>query len=387
MPSPTRTLSPAAARRIIAEHAFPRDTRDRVGAEIEWFQAPRPGAERLTVPELRSLLPDRLPSGSTPTFEPGGQVEISTRPCTDVATVCDAAAADAGVVRAALAEHGIDLLAAGFDPAAPTELQTDEARYVAMRAYFDRANGAGGRMMCQTAAIHVNVDAGADAEGARRWRAAHATGPALLAAFANSPSDGWRSARMGAWLHIDRTRTDPATNGAAHPAAWAGYAMRANVMFVRDASAYRPVDGDLPLERWVSDGHPLGYPTEDDVRYHLTTLFPPIRAHGWLELRYLDMLPDPWWRVAVAVSAALVCDPDAAAAAESACAGTESRWREAARDGLRDPKLLDAARRCIDVAIGALDGELRDLTEAFRERFTSRGSDPGTLASTIEEMA
>ena len=77
-----------------------------------------------------------------------------------------------------------------------------------MREYFDRYGAAGGRMMCGSAAIHVNVDAGTDDEGRRRWHVAHLLGPTLLAAFANSPvvedgPTGYKSSRMLSWLQLD----------------------------------------------------------------------------------------------------------------------------------------------------------------------------------------
>ena len=72
---------------------------------------------------------------------------------------------------------------------------------------------------------------------------------------------------------------------------------------------YVPLGDTLLRARdWVEAGHPLGFPTADDLAYHLTTLFPPVRPKGWLELRMIDALPDPWWRVPVAVAAAWIDD-------------------------------------------------------------------------------
>ena len=59
-----------------------------------------------------------------------------------------------------------------------------------MQAYFDSLNNAGRTMMCNTAALQVNVCLG-EARMVDRWRLAHALGPTLIASFANSPlSDG-----------------------------------------------------------------------------------------------------------------------------------------------------------------------------------------------------
>jgi glutamate--cysteine ligase len=137
----------------------------------------------------------------------------------------------------------------------------------------------------------------------------------------------------------------------------------------------------LPFARWIDEGHELGYPTTDDLAYHLTTLFPPIRPHGWLELRMLDMVPDPWWRVAVAVTTALLYDEDAAGRAEATVEAAEGLWLDAARSGLAHPKLQAAAMDIFDAAIEALDRIGCDpVTEAavgdYADRYVGRGRSP-----------
>ena len=170
-------------------------------------------------------------------------------------------------------------------------------------------------MMRSTAAVQVNVDLGDPAEGERRWRLAHDIGPVLIAAFANSPlahgrPTGWRSTRLAVWFTVDPGRTAPVLSTTSGPPSWADYALAARVMFVRDAEhASQPPGRDLPFAAWIAAGHPLGWPTPEDLQYHLTTLFPPVRPRGWLELRMIDSVPDPWWRVAAAVASTLVTDP------------------------------------------------------------------------------
>jgi glutamate--cysteine ligase len=293
---------------------------------------------------------------------------------------------DTNAVRAALKPHGIELTANGIDPHRPLRLCTDEPRYVSMKAYFDGANHAGAHMMCTTAAVHVNVDAGSDAAGSRRWKLAHQIGPMLVAAFANSPivqgrPSGWLSSRMGAWLAIDSTRSKPALNGADPRDAWASYALRANVMFLRTQPRYRPLQEPLTFESWINDGHELGHPTAEDLAYHLTTLFPPVRPRGWLELRMIDMVPDPWWRVAAAVTTALVCHDKASAIADEATKDTADMWYEAARYGLRHPLMRDSAQKCFGVAIEALDDIGSDQKSSsaasdYFDHYVSRGRCP-----------
>src|SRR5581483_9061457 len=106
-------------------------------------------------------------------------------------------------------------------------------------------------------------------------------------------------------------------------------------MLIRVAEdAFVPVVTPLSFGQWMAQGHQLGWPTFDDLHYHVTTLFPPVRAKGWLELRMIDALQDPWWRVALAVSAALLDTPDAGERVDAITATVVGRWEEAARLGL-----------------------------------------------------
>jgi glutamate--cysteine ligase len=236
-----------------------------------------------------------------------------------------------------------------------------------MEAYFDGLGGDGRRMMRETASVQVNVDAD---EGG--WRLLHSLAPVLAAMFANSPGPGRRSDRLGVWLRLDRTRCAP-VGGSSMAAAWVDYALAARVMFVRAGpAAYAPVDGPMTLADWVCSGHPLGYPTADDVAYHLTTLFPPVRPRGWLELRFLDALPSPWWQAAVAITAALLDDPGASAVAALACRGAAELWSEAAQFGVSHPLLGDAADACVRAALPVVDPALAPVVADFAERYTFR---------------
>ena len=96
---------------------------------------------------------------------------------------------------------------------------------------------------------------------------------------------------------------------------------------------------------------PLIFPTTEDLAYHLTTLFPPVRPRGWIEIRMIDALPDPWWRVPVAVVAAVLDDDDV----EARCRPVAGAWRSAATHGLLDPRLGDAARALAAATLRRLD--------------------------------
>ena len=86
----------------------------------------------------------------------------------------------------------------------------------------------------------------------------------------------------------------------------------------------------------------------------------------------------------LAVTAALLDDPNAAAVAESATrdlAATPRLWERAARDALTDPELAAAARELFVAAYAALARqgvarELRDAVADYTERYVLRGRCP-----------
>ncbi|HEX9776306.1 MAG TPA: ergothioneine biosynthesis glutamate--cysteine ligase EgtA [Actinomycetota bacterium] len=389
MPLPTATLTDQDARALIEERCITVTAGHRVGAEVEWFPVRGDDlSEPVDHATVRSLIEATpLRAGCRITYEPGGQLELSSPPLAGSAEVCEHVRADAGAVRAALATAGIATAGFGFDPFRTAERVVDAPRYRAMEAFFDADGPHGRQMMRSTAAVQVNLDAGGAGEADRRWRLANAIAPMLGAAFANSPlargrPTGWRSTRLGTWWQMDRGRTWPAVSDAGIANDWARYALSARVMMIRDrVDEYTPVVTPMTFGRWIAQGHPLGYPTEDDLVYHLTTLFPPVRVRGWLELRFFDALPDPWWEAAVAVPAALLDDPDASIRAEEACGPAADLWYAAARSGLDHPVLVAAANDCFRAALDAIPSVgptagTHEVVREFADRYVSRARTP-----------
>jgi len=158
------------------------------------------------------------------------------------------------------------------------------------------------------------------------------------------------------------------------------------------------VRASVPFRDWASGAVRLGgrLPTAADLDVHLTTLFPPVRLRGYLELRYLDMCPPRWWPAVAAAAATLMDDPVAADLAAEATEPTAGRWRDAARAGLTDPPLAAAARRCLEIAagrapagLGGAVGDLAALVESGRcpgDLLAARIAEIGPRAA-FEELA
>lgn len=360
----------------------------RVGAELEWLVARRDDPRSVVPLEDLSFLLDRaapFPGASRVTLEPGGQVELSSVPAADLQGCHAVLSEDVRHLRSTLEAAGLVLVPSGIDPERPSVRQLHEPRYDAMAAYFDSlSHGLGPVMMASTAAIQVNLDAGADASDvARRWQLLHAVGPALSAAFANSPrrnghSTGWKSTRQAVWLKLDPRRTLAPAWGEDPVAAWTAYALEAPVMMLRTGNGPWVAAPGFTFGEWVS-GRVAGLsePTEEDLAYHLTTLFPPVRPRGWFEVRYLDAQAPEWWPVPVAVLATLLKHPPRASAAAEACEPVAGAWVRAARHGLDDAAMARSALGVFEAVVDAVeDAVLRETVGRFIDRYVGRGRCP-----------
>ncbi|MFD3531051.1 ergothioneine biosynthesis glutamate--cysteine ligase EgtA [Streptomyces sp. NPDC058664] len=376
-----------------------------VGVELEWL-VHELRDPRLPVPPPRLAAAHdavrSLPLVSALTFEPGGQLELSSRPAGSLMECLDSLAADLRSVRSALGSLGLTLSGYGVDPwNAPRGRVLHEPRYDAMEAALDRTGPAGRAMMCESASVQICLDAGVEEPGPlgyhRRWRLAHLVGAVLVAAFANSPlhggrRTGWRSTRQALWTDLDPLRALAPPPDGEPRAEWATHVLDTPVMCVRADEGPWDVPEGLTFRDWLRTGLPR--PADaDDLRYHMTTLFPPVRPRGHLELRMVDAQPGrDGWMVPVAVTTAVFDDPEAAETvyravkplAERAGAGPAPRnplWLAAARDGLADPELHAAARAVFAAALEALprigaSEELRRSVAAFHERYVIPGSCP-----------
>jgi glutamate--cysteine ligase len=353
-------LSAAAAEAFVARTCFKTGPPSLVGVELEWLlHDPRDLAAPVPSSRLDGLLSPDDVQGALST-EPGGQQELSSRPHRTLGGCLTETAADLVVMRAAAARGGLRLTGLGVDPVRPSVRVVDSPRYAAMERFF-AADGIDGRtMMCSTASVQVCLDAGTEGDGADgykdRWHALHALIPVLVAAFANSPlregcPTGWRCTRQRVWAGIDPSRTTAPPADCADPReAWVRHALAARVLAVRceDGNPWTVQDG-LTFRGWLAGEGPRP-PTEADLAYHLTTLFPPVRPHGFYELRVLDAQRGDDWSVVATVVTALLEDHAARDAALAAAEPVRDSLLAAARDALADPELAKAAAGCFEAA-------------------------------------
>ncbi|MGW7674201.1 ergothioneine biosynthesis glutamate--cysteine ligase EgtA [Streptomyces sp. NPDC054775] len=378
----------------------------RTGVETEWLVHDRRDPNRLISrgrldAALAPLLSEgALPGGSRITREPGGQVELSSLPAVSLAGCVAAMSTDLALLRRTLSRADLRLVGRGLDGEREPVRLLDHPRYRAMEGFFRREGPWGTVMMRRTASVQINLDSGDESRSVAgyryRWDLAHRIGPVLVAAFANSPGQGgrptgWLSTRQAVWNRADPGRTrqpryhpDPGT-------AWTRFALDAKVMCIRrqDTDDWSAPAG-LTFRDWLSGVPGLRPPTRSDLDYHLSTLFPPVRPRGWLELRMIDAQDGDGWIIPTVLAETLLNNPHAAdaayAATERLCRGIQpvprdDVWRRASRVGLADPALAEAARACFAAADGALAAPgaplaLRRAITDFADRYTERGRCP-----------
>ncbi|MFI6034845.1 ergothioneine biosynthesis glutamate--cysteine ligase EgtA [Streptomyces sp. NPDC051315] len=400
-PKPGTALTEAEVEALVRGICFKTGPPRTVGVEVEWL------VHELRAPQL-PVTPERLeaayaalrtvPLSSALTVEPGGQLELSSPPAASLTECVGTLSADLDAVRAVLREAGLALSGIGTDPWHPPRRFLREPRYDAMEAYLDRTGPAGRAMMCTSASVQVCLDAGYEEPGPlgyeRRWWLAHTLGAVLVAAFANSPllagaPTGWRSTRQLLWTEIGAGRAGAPDPDTEPRAAWSRHVLDSPVMCVRRDSGPWDVPDGMTFREWIRTGSP----TRADLDYHVSTLFPPVRPRGHLELRMIDAQPgDDGWIVPVAVTTALFDDPEAA---ESACRAVKPLaeralslpaphnplWTDAARAGLTDPELHEVAVACFTAALEALPRlgaapAVIEAVTAYRDRYVLPGRCP-----------
>jgi glutamate--cysteine ligase len=265
-----------------------------VGAEVELIPVTDTARPRAVDPAVLTAGFDTgFVKAVAPSFEPGGQLELSPAPRPTVwalARDLDWMLRRAAAIASAC---GVRLEAAGLNPyhsCADVPLRLRTPRYLAMQRVFDETGPDGRRMMRLTASLQITIDLLPGRAGREQWLVANLAGPPLAAVFANSGTAegspaGIKGARTRVWQNVDLRRT--------------GYDGR-QLDLLDPVGAYAAFAAAAPR---------FPIPEAERPSYHLSTLFPPVRPRGgYLEVRYLDAQPPRRIGEAVAIVAALLYD-------------------------------------------------------------------------------
>ncbi|MBK8980058.1 MAG: hypothetical protein IPM29_29515 [Planctomycetes bacterium] len=297
------------------------------------------------------------------TTEPGGQLELATRPAPSLAGVDASFEAGRAALEGYLASTRYRWVGLGHAPVTPVEELglLPRARYRIMDARMPARGPLSRNMMRGTAGFQLAYDVADREDAARKLAFLYRLCPVFVALTANSRrvrgvDSGYASFRHHVWLHTDHDRVGVPAGCLRPETALSGYvafARRARVLFQeRDGAVVEAPE--VPFEELVARGEV----TDADVDLHLSSLFPLVRLRDYLEVRCFDSVG---WTLARSVmsfvSGLIYCDHAFASAFEVSEPFV-----------IDDPARLvalheDAAKRALD-AVGP-DG--RTLRQVARE--------------------
>ncbi|WP_372840893.1 glutamate--cysteine ligase [Phaeovulum sp.] len=334
-------------------------------------------------------------NGANVSLEPGGQLELSGAPLTDLHAI--AAEFDAHLAECADVARDIGVAFAGLGTAPiwthDQMPRMPKGRYRLMTDYMGKVGTHGTQMMYRTCTVQVNLDFGSEADMVQKLRVALALQPVATALFASSPffegkPNGHKSWRSRIWRDLDASRT-----GMLPFAFEPGMGYERYVDWVLDVPMYfvyrdgRYISALGQSFRDFMAGNlpalPGELPTLSDWADHMTTVFPEARVKKYLETRGADAGDRDHMLALPALWVGLLYDQSALDAAWDLVKGLSAETRE----GLR-----------VAASVSALQGEaggvkLQDLArEAVaiaRAGLTSRaqalgGADEGLFLDVLE---
>jgi glutamate--cysteine ligase len=338
------------------------------------------------------------------TFEPGGQLEFSSKPYDCLTEAMRRTVGVQSILDRHLASSAdVTLIQVGMNPwysVSEIGLQMPKSRYRAMDQFFSKISSFGPQMMRQTCTIQVNLDFGpTETVMAKRFLASMLLAPISGAIFNYSAFESGKlldvtGYRQRVWRHLDPSRTDipnltlllRSLDKKACVETWFEFVLGARVVFLKKDN-YRVVHERVSLSEWMKNGINGMWPDVDDFETHLSLLFPEVRAKGFLELRSVDcqarvwqFVPAAWWTGLLYDARAL---DEVLELLEPFAPNINSMLRQS-EGGLRDPVLRGLAEKLITISIGGLkrlpscyfgDGALKTLM-VFAELFVNRGRVP-----------
>jgi len=372
-----------------------------LGEELGWKQKTEPKENR---PEELMVTLLELPEGDNVSFEPGGQVEISSKPYASQVELVRRVKHLRTQITTALGFHGVHMVGIGYNPMASSDqvgLQMPKKRYRAMDAYFESIGPYGRQMMRQTCTVQVCLDFGSHPETmAKRFWLGQMLAPMAAALFANSPLVNRKPAgivgyRSKIWRNIDPCRTgllfpsqdlSSSLTVEACVETYVRFLLGSKVIFIQ-ALDYE-VPQNLTFGTWLAEGYKGIFPDESDLEMALSLLFSEVRPRGFFEFRSVDNQHPVWQFVPTVFWSTLMYSEDALNQAWNLLTPVQSRLPDLlarSEHGLKDPDLRALSQQLMAIVeqnLEKLPLEFRDKTieqdfHRFYDRYTLKGLTPG----------
>lgn len=257
----------------------------------------------------------RFQNGNYFHFEPGGQIEIRTQPCTKTQELSTQVQLCKKILHEIADTSGYLFCQTGtnsFFDGSVLKNQIQKPRYNRLEQYLNALSPFGRQMMFQTCSLHINLDLGSD-EMVRfkRIAVANLLVPFATALFANSPMidgkpTGIKSYRSHIWQHLDPLRTGILAPGKALASpdldlfadAYTDFALKAPLVYIPEMD-HRTLPQNFTMNHWLEHSIEGIYPDRSHFENHVSLLFPEVRMKGYLEIRTVDAPPAEWEMIPV----------------------------------------------------------------------------------------
>ena len=342
--------------------------------------------------------------GGCLTFEPGGQLEYSSKVNFSYSSLVSEISFIQNLLSETLNQHNMFLYQSGLNPWHDINeigLQVSKYRYDLMDEYFSKISPFGKRMMRQTCTVQICIDNGLDEKSVvDRFLMSQLLAPFAAAIFANSSVlesklTPTRRFRGTAWREIDPSRTGfPELNRAFESRtkkscaeAYFNFLMKSKLIYYKGKDQkFHEAPSDFTVEDWITSGIDGYYPREEDLNLLLSLLFPEVRVKGFLELRSLDCLPRQWQMVPVLFYIGILFNKksmDEAFQLLDPVKNLLAELMQKSEEALFDEELCKISKGLVNIAqagldqLSYIDNDAKNLFSDFCKRYTLNGKTPG----------
>lgn len=357
-----------------------------------------------TKDEPSMLMRVAMDHGDFLTFEPGGQLEFSSKPYPCLDSAVKRLYSVQKMLSDFLESQGTYLLQIGCNPwhtAEEVGLQMPKARYRAMNDYFATISDSGADMMRLTCTVQVCLDFGETEElMAKRYFVSQVLSPFATAIFCNSPfrhgkPTEFKSYRSTVWQKLDPSRTgfvgdlDFLSKNFTKDScvdAYTNFLLDSRVVFIEKLN-YEVPTGELTFREWINTSYKGLSPDGYDLETQISLLFPEVRPRGFMELRSIDSQMKTWQIVPAAFYLGLLYDESNVDWIIDTMRPHLSKMGDLLKKssyGMQDDFIWDFSKALMERAIAGfskmpscfLDEGSLEKIEIFNKRFTEKRRTP-----------
>lgn len=233
------------------------------------------------------------------TLEPGGQVEISIKPCYETEEVLNIYGGFLNKILPIVSSQGQWLLCIGYHPVSSIQdiPFNPKQRYAYMSEYLIQYGRYAHHMMKGTASLQVVLDYESEEDFTQKFRVAHFLMPLLALLTDNAPFFEGKAAAHPSIRTAIWDETDPARCGLIPGVMdkvfgyrdYARYILRTCPILLKEEDGFKGFKDKTAGE--IQGFEDL---TDAEVDHILSMVFPDVRARQYIEIRMADSIPYPY---------------------------------------------------------------------------------------------